>query len=120
MLMSALRDIDIPGYRALILTPHSVQYLWDTLHHWVAPADVIWEQLDQTMTFPSGGILRIVRADARPGWWERFRSEEYQFIGIDDDHDIEKAPHKSYLMSRFRNGEATLRFRITRWIEGIG
>lgn len=126
LLASALRFVDMPGYAALLLRrtypdlalPGAIM---DRSHDWLDDTRASWNDRDKCWTFPSGAKLQFGYCDSEQDL-QRYKSAEFQFIGIDE---LTEWPEKwaTYLFSRLRRlagSTIPLRFRAATNPDGIG
>jgi predicted phage terminase large subunit-like protein len=120
LLMAAAMYINVPGYSAIIfrrtisdlelsggLIPRSKSWGW-------AEKGAKWNGSTYTWTFPRGSTISFGYLNHDQAHL-RYKSSEYQFIGIDQAEDITKAAY-TYLFSRLRRlegAEVPLRMRAT-------
>lgn len=141
LLMAALQYVDIPGYNAVIFRrsfrdlflPGAIGdrfYRWMSDHNekmgeWV-PERIGWVHKTNTAIFPSGAKLHFGYLGS-PDDHLRYKSGEYQFIGIDQVEEVGESDYL-YLLSRLRRPNTgptslvPLRMRATatwgtEWIE---
>lgn len=126
LLASALRFVDVPGYAALILRrtypdlalPGAIM---DRSHAWLDNTRASWNDRDKCWTFPSGSRLQFGYCDTEPDL-ARYKSAEFQFIGIDE---VTEWPEQwaTFLFSRLRRlagSPIPLRFRAATNPDGLG
>lgn len=105
LLMAALMYVDVPGYEALILRrtlkdlalPGAIM---DRAGGWLGGTGATWDAQEKQWTFPSGARLTFGYCEADVDV-ERYKSAEFQSIGIDEVTDWNERPAK-YLASRMR------------------
>lgn len=106
LLMAALQYVDVPGYTAILFRRTYADLalpgaLMDRFLDWIRPYDDIrWNANTYTATFPSGaritfGYLNNVNDKLR------YKSAEFQFIGMDEVTEIRETDYR-YLFSRLR------------------
>jgi len=106
LLMAALQYVDVPGYTAILFRKTYADLalpgaLMDRFLSWIQDEeDVRWNANTYTATFPSGaritfGYLNNV-ADRL-----RYKSAEFQFIGMDEVTEIRESDYR-YMFSRIR------------------
>jgi hypothetical protein len=106
LLMAALQYVDVPGYTAILFRKTYSDLalpgaLMDRFLDWIRPYDEIhWNANTYTATFPSGaritfGYLNNVNDRLR------YKSAEFQFIGMDEVTEIREKDYE-YLFSRLR------------------
>lgn len=106
LLMAALQYVDVPGYTAILFRRTYADLglpgaLMDRLIAWIEEYDdVKWNANTYTATFPSGaritfGYLNNVSDRLR------YKSAEFQFIGMDEVTEIREQDYR-YLFSRLR------------------
>lgn len=126
LLAAALEHFDTPGYSALILRrtfpdlalPGAIM---DRARSWLGETDARWNDRDKKWTAPSGAVLQFGYCDAE-GDLARYKSAEFQFIGVDELTEWPEAWY-TFLFSRIRRtkGVATpLRMRSATNPDGIG
>ncbi len=126
LLASALRFVDVPNYAALILRrtypdlalPGAVM---DRSHDWLDGTRATWNGQEKCWTFPSGARLQFGYCDNEKDL-QRYKSAEFQFVGIDELTEWPEA-WATYLFSRLRRlagSEVPLRFRAATNPDGIG
>lgn len=106
LLMSAMQFVDVPNYSAILFRKTYADLalpgaLMDRFRSWIAPYDEIhWNSNQYVATFPSGaritfGYLNNVND------YLRYKSSEFQFIGMDEVTEIREFDY-TYLFSRLR------------------
>lgn len=127
LLASALRFFDVPGYSALILRrtypdlslPGAIM---DRAKAWLEGTRAVWNDRDKRWTNPlSGAVLQFGYCDSAADL-ERYKSAEFQYIGIDE---VTEWPEKwaTFFFSRLRrlaSSTIPLRFRSATNPDGIG
>lgn len=108
LLMEALKDVDVPGYAALILrrTYRDLALpgaLMDRAAEWLQPTAARWNDTDKQWRFPSGAILQFGYLDS-PRDIYRYQSAEFQCICFDELTQF-KLSQYTYLISRCRGPE---------------
>jgi len=118
LLMAALQYMDIPGYASLLLRDSVTNLtlpgaLMDRAEEWLGPTDAIWLDKQKTWKAPGGGTLSFGYLDG-PRDHLRYKSAEFQFIGIDEAGDL-RWKQIMYMFSRLRrlaNVTIPVRFRL--------
>lgn len=106
LLMSALQYVDVPGYTAILFRRTYADLalpgaLMDRFMDWIKDyEEVRWNANTYTATFPSGaritfGYLNNVQDRLR------YKSAEFQFVGMDEVTEIREDDYK-YMFSRIR------------------
>jgi hypothetical protein len=126
LLMSALQYVEKTDYCALLLRrtysdlmlPKS---LMDLAHRWLKSTSAKWDGKNYFYVFPSGSKLVFGYCN-NPGDEERYRSAEFQYIGVDE---VTLWPEKQYkfLFSRLRrsiNSDIPIRMRCATNPGGVG
>jgi len=126
LLASALRFVDVPGYSALILRRTYPDLalagaIMDRARQWLEPTRAVWNDRDKRWTFPSGARLQFGYCDTEQDL-QRYKSAEFQFIGIDE---LTEWPEQwaTFLFSRLRRLRGStipLRFRAATNPDGLG
>jgi predicted phage terminase large subunit-like protein len=88
LLSAALQFVNIPGYSALLLRRtypdlSLPKALMDLSHLWFDGTEARWDQLNHTWHFPTGARLVFGYCES-VGDEQRYRSAEFQFIGVDE------------------------------------
>lgn len=126
LLASALRFADRSNYAALILRrtysdlalPGAIM---DRSKSWLNDTKAVWNDRDKCWVFPKGAKLQFGFCDTL-GDLERYKSAEFQFVGIDELTEWPEA-WATFLFSRLRRLEGSdipLRFRGATNPDGIG
>lgn len=105
LLMSALQYVHVPAYKSLLLRrtypdlglPGAIM---DRAHTWLRGTAATWNDRDKRYTFPSGAVLQFGYCDT-VGDLDRYKSAEFQFIGIDEVTEWPEA-WVTFLFSRLR------------------
>ena len=105
MLSAALQFVNYPGYSALLLRRtfpdlNLPKALMDLAHKWLDGTAARWDQVNHTWTFPSGAKLVFGYCE-NAGDEQRYRSAEFQFIGVDEVTEWEESQYL-FLFSRLR------------------
>jgi hypothetical protein len=126
LLAGALRDVDKPGYSAIIFRRTYTALalkgaIMDRAAEWLGGTDAKWSDRDRRWTFPSGAVLQFGFCD-NEGDLERYKSAEFQYLAIDE---LTEWPEKWYtfLFSRVRRKRGVdieLRVRGATNPDGIG
>lgn len=110
LLMAALQFVDEPGYAALILRKTYPDLtlpgaLISRAAEWLAPTDARYHHGSHTWHFPSGATITFgyVQNDADV---QRYRSAEFQFIGLDESTQHSEMVYR-FLFSRLRRLEGS-------------
>jgi hypothetical protein len=120
LLLAALQHIDVPGYSAILFRKTYDELrlpagIVDTIQDWVFGRDgVEWNHLTNTVLFPSKATIQFGYLDHETDY-RRYRSQEFQFIGIDQAEDIRETDYR-YLLSRIRRHphfDIPIRMRLT-------
>lgn len=105
LLMAALQYVHLPNYNAVILRRTYADLalpgaIMDRAHDWLAGTDAKWIEKDKCWRFPSGASLTFGycyrKADVA-----RYKSTEFQFIGIDEVNEWPESWY-TFLFSRLR------------------
>lgn len=105
LLMAALQYVHLPSYNAVILRRTYADLalpgaIMDRAHDWLAGTDAKWIEKDKCFRFPSGATLTFGycyrKADVA-----RYKSTEFQFIGIDEVNEWPESWY-TFLFSRLR------------------
>ncbi len=89
LLMEALKDVDQPGYSALLLRRtfrdlNQPKAIMHRCHSWLRGSDAIWNARDKRYTFPkSGATLTFGYFDSERDK-DQYASAEFHFIGWDE------------------------------------
>ena len=118
LLMAALQYVDIPSYAALLLRDSYTNLtmpgaLLDRADEWLSETDAKWDDSAKTWRFPSGATLTFGYLDG-PRDHLKYKSAEFQFVGIDEASDL-RWKQINYLFSRLRRlkgVEIPIRFRL--------
>ena len=110
MLMGALQYITSSEYNALLLRrtyPDLAlpKALMDLAHKWLKGTPATWNQQNHTYTFPSGARLVFGYCE-HAGDEERYRSAEFQYIGVDEVTEWEESQY-TFLFSRLRRAKSS-------------
>jgi hypothetical protein len=115
--MAALQYVHVPGYAAIVFRKTYADLnlpgaLMEQAAEWLAGTVAKWSGQDKRWTFPSGATASFGYLE-HDGDELRYKSSEFQFVGIDEATDL---PEKRvlYLFSRLRRlagSEVPLRFR---------
>jgi len=88
LLMGAAQFVDVPGYSALLLRRTYADLslpgaIMDRSHDWWGSTDAAWHRNDKRWVFPSGARISFgfLASDID---LERYKSAEFQFVGIDE------------------------------------
>lgn len=105
LLMAALMYVDVPGYSALILRKTFSDLnlpgaIMDRAREWLTGSQAKWNAADKFWTFPSGAKLTFGFCE-NDNDVERYKSAEFQYVGIDEVTDWNKKP-ALYIASRLR------------------
>ncbi|MQY62568.1 phage terminase large subunit [archaeon] len=108
MLMGALQYVTSSEYNALLLRrtyPDLAlpKALMDLAHKWLKGTPARWNQQNHTYTFPSGARLVFGYCE-HAGDEERYRSAEFQYIGVDEVTEWEESQY-TFLFSRLRRAK---------------
>lgn len=111
LLMAALQYVDVPGYSAMILRRtygelSMPKALMDVARSWLGGTDAKREADTHTWRFPSNATLSFGYLQYA-GDEDRYRSAEFQFIGIDEVTSFDEATY-TFLFSRLRRSDSTL------------
>lgn len=126
LLASALRFVDVPSYSALILRrtypdlslPGAIM---DRAKTWLEGTRAAWNDRDKRWTFPSGAVLQFGYCDSEQDK-DRYKSAEFQFVGIDEITEWPEA-WATFFFSRMRRlagSNVPLRFRAATNPDGLG
>ena len=126
LLMGALQYADTPDYSALLLRrtyPDLAlpKTLMDLAHRWLKGTQARWSGRDHCYVFPSGAKLVFGYCE-HPGDEERYRSSEFQYIGVDEVTEWRENQY-TFLFSRLRrpkNLDVPLRMRCATNPGGVG
>jgi predicted phage terminase large subunit-like protein len=118
LLMAALQYVDVPNYAALLLRDSYTSLtkpgaLIERAEKWLEHTDAKWSEQDKTWHFPSGATISFGYLDG-PKDHLKYKSAEYQFIGIDEAGDL-RWKQMMYMFSRLRRLEGSIvpiRFRL--------
>lgn len=110
ILIASLEHVDVPHYAALILRrtlpdlklPGAIM---DRSHAWLNGTRAHWHAGDKKRTFPSGAVLQFGYCDKFADL-QRYKSAEFQFIGIDELTEWPEAWY-TFLFSRLRRPEGS-------------
>ena len=106
LLMAALQYVDVPGYSAIMFRRTFADLalpgaLMDRAKSWLNVYDEIhWNANEYRFTFPSGARLTFGYLNNREDYL-RYKSAEFQFIGMDEVTEIREEDYR-YLFSRLR------------------
>ena len=106
LLMAALQFVDVPGYSAIMFRRTFADLglpgaLMDRAKSWLNVHDEIhWNANEYRFTFPSGARLTFGYLNNREDYL-RYKSAEFQFIGMDEVTEIREEDYR-YLFSRLR------------------
>lgn len=105
LLAGALEYVDVPEYSGLLLrrTIPDLKLpgaLIDRSHKWLDNTRAHWHAQDKQWSFPSGATIQFGHCE-NEGDLQRYKSAEFQFIGIDE---LTEWPERAYtfLFSRLR------------------
>lgn len=105
LLAAALQYVDEPRYSALLLRRSTTDLklpgaLMDRSHSWLDSTAARWHAQDKQWTFPSGATIQFGYCQSELDV-QRYKSAEFQFIGIDE---LTEWPERwyTYLFSRLR------------------
>jgi len=113
LLMAAVRDVNIPNYRALIMAPEyaRLSLLIEQVIEWAEQYEegVEWNYRNQELSFPNGATIIF---GYNP---KHYSAMDLDFVGIDNVEEIEDGMYNDHLRIRLRNkSEAPKRYRTTR------
>lgn len=110
MLMAALRYVDQPDYRAIIIRRNRTDLnmaggLIPKSKEWLEGTDARWNGSDFRWTFPSGATLEFgyLRTEQEK---HRYKSTEFHFIGFDELTQFTESMY-TYLRTRLRRSRYT-------------
>jgi len=108
LLAAALKYVDHPDYRALILRrnfPQLIQAggLIDVAHQWLTDTDAQWSAAEKTWHFPSGATLSFGHMQNENDKYT-YQGGSWQFIGFDELTQFTETQYL-YLHSRLRGPE---------------
>jgi hypothetical protein len=88
LLMAALRDVHLPGYKALILRrTYAEANLPDAImaraKEWLEGTDAHWNAEAKRFEFPSGAVLQFGYCD-NEGHVRRYKGGAYHFVGFEE------------------------------------
>lgn len=111
LLMGALQFVDVPNYAAIILRKTTTDLklqgaLIPRSHLWLDDTDARWSAQDKVWWFPSGATLTFSYCETDADVM-RYRSAEFQFIGIDETTQWSEFAYR-YLFSRLRGPDVAL------------
>ena len=116
LLMDPLRDVDTPGFSAIIFRrtfqdlalPDSIM---DRAHQWLDGKDAHWDGTRYRFTFPSGATLQFGYLDG-PRDHMRYKSAAFQSMGFDELTTIEEYKYV-FLLSRLRRlSDSKVKLRV--------
>lgn len=111
LLMAAVRDVNIPNYRALIMAPDYARLssLIERVVEWAEQYEgVEWKYQSQELRFPNGATITFGYDP------EMFRSVDLDFVGIDNVGGLSDGMYDGMLRIRLRNeSDAPKRYRTT-------
>jgi phage terminase large subunit-like protein len=118
LLMAALQFMSVPGYAALLLRRTFADLkmpgsLIDRSRDWLGDTEATWNAQENRWRFPEGSTLQFGYAD-HVGDEQRYRSTEFQFIGIDEGTQFVESQLR-FLFSRLRRRvdiPVPLRYRV--------
>ena len=117
LLIAALQYVDVPGYSALLMRRTFTDLalsgaLIPRLASWLIEAPAKWNSQQHTWTFQSGATLSFGYAESKIEA-QRYRSAEYQFIGIDEltEHEEETYLFMFSRLRRLKNSKIPIRMR---------
>lgn len=110
LLMAALQYVEDPSYSALILrrTYSDLNMdgaIMDRAHEWLDGTGAEWSEKNKRWTFPSGARLTFGYCENKTDM-ARYKSAEFQFIGIDEVTDLDG--WITFLISRLRRKEGSV------------
>ncbi len=113
LLMGALRQIDKPAYRALILrrTFPELRELMDRSQLYFAQIGGTWSAQDRRWKFPSGATIEFGYCDTFNDVLQ-YQGQEYAYIAYDELGQVADERVWTYLMSRCRASESGLRLMM--------
>lgn len=118
LLMAALQYVDVPEYAALLLRDSYSNLMMpgaliDRANTWLYDTDAKWDSEAKTWRFPTGATLTFGYLDG-PQDHLKYKSAEFQFIGIDEAGDL-KWKQINFMFSRLRKLQdfpCPIRFRL--------
>lgn len=105
LLFGALRQIDKPTYRALILrhTYPELAELMDRAQGLFRFLGGTWNEQKKRWTFPSGAVIEFGYCEAFKDV-QRYQGQQFSYIGFDEIGNLAEERIWTYLMSRCRSG----------------
>jgi len=108
--MGALQFVNYSNYNGLLLRRtypdlNLPKAIMDLAHGWLKDTVAKWNQQDHTYTFPSGARLVFGYCE-HAGDEERYRSAEFQYIGVDEVTEWEETQY-TFLFSRLRRSKGS-------------
>ena len=106
LIMAAMQYADVPGYSGILFRRTYADLslpgaLMDRFKDWIAEHDDIhWNANQYVATFPSGGRITFGYLN-NVNDYQRYKSSEFQFIGMDEVTEIREFDYR-YLFSRLR------------------
>lgn len=106
LLMAAMQYVDVPGYTAILFRRTYADLalpgaLMDRFLSWIKDyPEIRWNANTYTATFPSGARITFGYLNNKTDYL-RYKSAEFQFIGMDEVTEIRKEDYR-YLFSRLR------------------
>lgn len=106
LLMAALQYVDVPGYAAILFrrTYQDLSLpgaLIPRSEEWLSQTSARYDATEHQWTFPSGARLAFGYLQ-HPGDEQRYRSAEFQFIGIDELTQFPSERQVRFVFSRLR------------------
>lgn len=105
LLFCSLKQVDKPGYRALILrhTYPELAELMDRAHGYFGKMGASWNEQKKRWTFPSGAVVEfgycVTWRDV-----QRYQGQQFSYIGFDEIGNLAEERIWLFLMSRCRSG----------------
>lgn len=110
LLMDPLRDVDTPGFSAIIFRRTHTDLagagsLMQRSHEWLGGTDAHWDGINKRWTFPSGAMLSFGYLKSEADKY-RYKSWEFHSIGFDELTTFTETQYR-YLLSRLRKNKGS-------------